>query len=239
MALSFETFYADPGYRQFKRHLFNFLLRKRKIAAFLGRPRGLVLEIGCGITPMSPAGSRVIVADRSLLAIKTLASNHRLPAVLDICTLGLRNAAVGTVVCSEVLEHVGDDQEALKEIHRVLTDCGTLILTVPIHQHYWRQDDEIVGHRRRYDPRVLEADLTRIGFTVLKRAKVGSLLERYLTLAAVGTFLRKPSSSFCESRWGLLMFSAANRAAARVLQLAALVSPERFNSIELFYCRKN
>ena len=41
-------------------------------------------------------------------------------AVLDIKCLGIRGNTVGTVICSEVLEHVDQDGPAIEELQRVL-----------------------------------------------------------------------------------------------------------------------
>ncbi|MCK4284543.1 MAG: class I SAM-dependent methyltransferase [Candidatus Brocadiae bacterium] len=50
----------------------------------------------------------------------------------DISTMPtVRTESYDLVVACDVLEHVQDDQSALKEIHRVLKPLGTAVLTVP------------------------------------------------------------------------------------------------------------
>lgn len=51
--------------------------------------------------------------------------------VLDLERLALRAESIDTVVCSHVLEHL-DDEAALAEIFRVLTNRGLCLLMVPI-----------------------------------------------------------------------------------------------------------
>lgn len=55
----------------------------------------------------------------------------------DVQALGIRDASVDVVLCTEVLEHVPDPQRAIDEMYRVLVPGGQLLLTTrflfPIH----------------------------------------------------------------------------------------------------------
>lgn len=59
--------------------------------------------------------------------IDTVCSGEDLPFLPD---------SAGTVICSEVLEHVPEFLKVIKEIHRVLMDDGVLVLTTPFAYHY-------------------------------------------------------------------------------------------------------
>ena len=50
----------------------------------------------------------------------------------DICNLPFKSNSFDFVLCNHVLEHIYDDNKAMKEIHRVLKKNGTAILQVPI-----------------------------------------------------------------------------------------------------------
>ncbi len=50
---------------------------------------------------------------------------------LNIEDINVPNASINTVICNHVLEHV-DDLKALSEIHRILSDDGRLVVSVPI-----------------------------------------------------------------------------------------------------------
>ena len=52
-------------------------------------------------------------------------------------------------LCLEVLEHIEDDQRAVREIHRVLRPDGLLIAAVP-YTYYWPQYLKLLGHFRHY-----------------------------------------------------------------------------------------
>lgn len=215
------------------------MLRKRKIDLLLKRSPSPILDIGSGIAPMAPSGTRVLLGDCSLTAMSVMRREGYLSAVLDIRNLGIKTGAVATVVCSEVLEHIDDDHRAITEIHRVLHPDGRLILTVPLHRHYWGRDDEIAGHHRRYVPGTLTGVLRSYGFEVLRADKVGSLFERLLTLTITVAFVKSDKSIPSFGSPFMSFFILFNRLVAAFLDLAALVSPQRLNSIALLYCRKN
>ncbi len=48
-------------------------------------------------------------------------------------TLPFGDKVFDKIVCSEVLEHVLDDEQAVRELHRVLKDDGELAVSVPSH----------------------------------------------------------------------------------------------------------
>src|SRR5207248_5823327 len=135
MTADFTVFYENPNYRQYKRHLFNYLLRKRKIGAFLRQARSPILDIGGGIAPMAPDGSDAYLSDYSFTAMKVMRRDGHRSIVLDVQNLGIKTNSIATVICSEVLEHIDQDAQAIREIHRVLRPDGRLILTVPLHHH--------------------------------------------------------------------------------------------------------
>lgn len=76
-----------------------------------------------------------------------------------------REAPPGTfdvVVCSEVLEHIPEDREALKNLRKV---CGRyLLVTVPAGPI--RATDKFMGHVRHYSREDLEEKVRSAGFAV-------------------------------------------------------------------------
>lgn len=77
-------------------------------------------------------------------------------------------AAVDTVVCLNVLEHVEDDKTALDNLRSALTPGGRLILLVPNLPWAYGSIDRLAGHRRRYEKEGLSALLKKADFTVDK-----------------------------------------------------------------------
>jgi SAM-dependent methyltransferase len=66
------------------------------------------------------------------------------------------------VICSEVLEHIEDDQKAIQTLYNLLNPGGTLIVTVPFLQKHWSVHDEFSGHVRRYEPGEMEKKVKNV-----------------------------------------------------------------------------
>jgi len=67
----------------------------------------------------------------------------------------------------DVLEHIKDDELALKNIHKSLVKKGNIILTVPSHMWLWNRDDAIAGHKIRYTKKTLIKKLESNGFEIV------------------------------------------------------------------------
>jgi glycosyltransferase involved in cell wall biosynthesis/phospholipid N-methyltransferase len=71
-----------------------------------------------------------------------------------------------TVVCLNVLEHVGDPLISLKNIHSALAPGGRAVIYVPQGQGLYSSLDEVLGHRCRYSRSALTQELESAGFVV-------------------------------------------------------------------------
>lgn len=135
-----------------------FLLRRDAVLRRLrAMPRGRVLEIGCG------AGS--LLADLAKLgfdctAVETAPAARELAArmLADLPGIVVHDAVrdewagrFDYLLSFEVLEHIDDDDGALKGWMRCLRPGGRLLLSVPAHAKRWTATDTWAGHVRRYD----------------------------------------------------------------------------------------
>ena len=78
------------------------------------------------------------------------------------------------LVCAfEVLEHMEDDEAAVRQWTARLRPGGWLMLSVPAHQSRYGPFDELVGHFRRYDPAGMTALLTACGLTDIEIRQYG------------------------------------------------------------------
>jgi cyclopropane fatty-acyl-phospholipid synthase-like methyltransferase len=91
----------------------------------------------------------------------------------DVTKLPLKDAYFDRVICSEVLEHIPDDHQAVWELKRVLKDDGRLAISVPTYfseSIYWKLSREYShqpgGHVRKYRAREIIALLQEHGFHV-------------------------------------------------------------------------
>ena len=69
----------------------------------------------------------------------------------DICALPFENEAYDLIFCNHVLEHIPDDQKAMKELYRILKKGGTLIAQVPLDENREAtfEDDSITDKKER------------------------------------------------------------------------------------------
>jgi 2-polyprenyl-3-methyl-5-hydroxy-6-metoxy-1,4-benzoquinol methylase len=82
-------------------------------------------------------------------------------------SLPFKDKSFDRIICSEVLEHVDDDQQVTSELIRVLKDDGVLAVSVPTYYTeaiFWRLDKNYShpgGHIRKYRAKGIKALLAR------------------------------------------------------------------------------
>jgi SAM-dependent methyltransferase len=153
-----------------------YLARRRIITTLLLTlhlpPSSRVLEIGCGCganlreirTHFDAYGG-----DSDITACRI--SNKKLPgriATFDAHRLPFADSVFDAVLVLDALEHLEDDRAALLEVHRVLTEKGVAIITVPCFPVLWWRHDIAEEHRRRYTKKSLTDAAHKAGFRVEK-----------------------------------------------------------------------
>jgi SAM-dependent methyltransferase len=73
----------------------------------------------------------------------------------------------------EVLEHIENDLEALRQWSRYLKRGGNILLSVPAHQKKYGKSDELVGHLRRYERSQILRLLEDAGYSDIKMINCG------------------------------------------------------------------
>lgn len=77
----------------------------------------------------------------------------------------------------DVLEHIEEDEQVLRQMHGALKPSGVLLLTVPQHAWLWSPVDDYACHIRRYSAKEIHAKVEGTGFEVLRSTSfVSSLL---------------------------------------------------------------
>lgn len=252
----FEEFFIRDSYVTLKNYLYNYLERKRAIGRRLAQaPRGRVLEVGSGLSPIVTDRDDVIYSELSFRAMQELRRIQKRGrfVVADGTKLPFADGVIDQVVCSEVLEHVENDQAAITELSRVLKPAGTAYITVPHKRAYYGLDDRYVRHFRRYEIPEMQEKLERGGLRLARMQKVLGPLEKatmwtvVATLSAVERTTRRDEKPPQSSRSlagkvlrGALrpVFKYTHRAYALLARADAAVMPRSLAAVILFEAEK-
>ena len=113
--------------------------------------------------------------------------------------------AFDIVACGEVLEHVKDDDKAVKCFNKVLKLGGECVITVPCNPKLWSLEDEWVGHVRRYRAKELRELLLRNGFRINKMRYFGfPLIRLYFMIFKSAVLENKVTSNKMSSKSKIL-----------------------------------
>jgi len=150
--------------------------------------KGSVLDAGCGTGHLAlrllEKGHPVVCIDpepEMVSLTRKLLSHRGFNADVfqgDICTWQAQQGPPGrfdNIVCIDVLEHIEDDEMALKQLHEQLNDQGRLILVVPAFAKLHGRRDRRIGHWRRYDKGTLMTRLHSLGYQVIAKRYWGIL----------------------------------------------------------------
>ena len=155
---------------------------RRRVVAALARaasPRAArVLDAGCGQGELLETLVRALpgsIVDGADVSEQSVADSRRRNPSRDLFTMDLsaadfervhsaRLGAYDLVVCSEVVEHIGDDAGAVRNVKQLMAPGGHLIVTVPGGK--MSRFDRAIGHHRHYRARDLRSLLVGAGLDV-------------------------------------------------------------------------
>ena len=148
-----------------------------EIAAYLG---DLVVEVGCGLGNITHEllahDKRVIALDHAPHYIEAMRRDFGgnsqiafvLMDILDPASHTLASARPDSVICLNVLEHIVEEEVALRNMRAILPVGGRLVLLVPAHPWLYGRMDRELGHVRRYNRRHLAEVVEAAGFVPVR-----------------------------------------------------------------------
>jgi SAM-dependent methyltransferase len=102
----------------------------------------------------------------------------------------------------DVLEHIGDDVGALREVARVLAPGGRMVATVPANPWMWGAQDEVSHHFRRYTKSGLRTAIAAGGLELERITHFNTLL--FPPIAAIRLLRRlRPADGEAQSDFGM------------------------------------
>jgi ubiquinone/menaquinone biosynthesis C-methylase UbiE len=129
----YEDLYERGSFNNPAEEIYN-ALRIQIISEMLKNYKGNMLIVGCGRgKDLSIASSfqRIYAFDLSFNAVRQISDKGGALFVGDALDLPFPANYFSIIVCSEVLEHIPDFKQAIREFHRVLKKEGVLIVSSP------------------------------------------------------------------------------------------------------------
>lgn len=162
-------------------------LLMKKVEPFLGKS---ILEVGSGIgtytEQFANLGSinTVVALEQEADFCDFLRSKQN--RHISVCCLSVEdfiksskhinhNWNTDTVVMMNVLEHIKDDEEILRELSRALPAKGRIILITPARQFLFSVLDENYGHYRRYDKRTISNLARKLDLNIVENSYFNTL----------------------------------------------------------------
>jgi SAM-dependent methyltransferase len=166
-------------------HFIDVWTRRSMLARLGPLPAGpAIVDLGCS-TGYLLEDLRVEYPDAQLTGVDLVASGLRkahegVPDArllqADVCALSLEDESVDAAVSANLLEHVPDDQLALRELRRVLRPGARGVLVVPAGPSTYDYYDRFLGHERRYARGEMASKALGAGLEVIDDLHLGSVL---------------------------------------------------------------
>ena len=139
-----------------------------------------IVDVGCGVGGMLPELARFgrpigVDADPGSVEICRERGFHH-SFVGGGSELPLRSESHDLVTLFDCLEHLEDDEGALREVHRVLRPGGHAFFSVPAYQFLFSNNDRVAHHVRRYTRGELVRKARAAGLQVKKATYVNFVL---------------------------------------------------------------
>ncbi|MFN4179620.1 MAG: class I SAM-dependent methyltransferase [Armatimonadota bacterium] len=202
----------------------------RSLIQHFWKPRAnpaLILDLGCGtggsFSLLCNWGT-VVGLDTSSVALNFARKRGMKNLLLgDAQLLPFSENCFDLVAVLDVLEHLEDDCQALREIWRVLKPRGAVVFTVPAFMSLWSVHDIALAHKRRYLFCEIHDKVVQAGFKLLHLSyAICPLLPTVFVFRKIQNLLmrnKEPATALIE------LPEPLNRFLIALLQLEAALLP--------------
>jgi len=130
----------------------------------IGPGNGLFLE------NLSLKGFSGEAVDISKKAVETIEGSTNLSNRVTVCQCDFMKISAekkyDVIFCFEVLEHLRDDEAALRKIKKLMKPGGQFMFSIPAHMKLWTKIDEEKGHFRRYEKKEIQDKLDKLDLKI-------------------------------------------------------------------------
>jgi dolichol-phosphate mannosyltransferase len=143
-----------------------------------------ILDIGCGSSRILQSLPQAVGLDMQIRKLRWLRAPGRQLVQGSLSELPFGDRTFDAVICSEVIEHIPRDEIDLRDMVRVLTPGGTLVLGTPDYGRWiWRALEGLykkvfpqgyaTEHINPYTRREMRQEIERLGLVVMDLQYVG------------------------------------------------------------------
>ena len=125
--------------------------------------RGRLVDIGCGSKPYKSLLAPYISEHVGVDVESTAHGTSEIDIFSDAYKIPLESGSFDSAVCTAVLEHLEEPEQALRECHRILKPGGVAIYSVPFIWHLHEEPRDFY----RYSKYGLEYLFGKVGFEIL------------------------------------------------------------------------
>jgi SAM-dependent methyltransferase len=184
----------------YERHIKNqknhwwFSVRRNLISSFIGRysnkKKLKILDYGCGsgtnIVSLTRFG-RVYAYEKDKKTADYLISCYKKNKKVSIIKKLNNSIKYDYILLADVLEHIRDDELALKKLKKLLNSDGKILITVPAYNFLFSKKDVVLKHFRRYGYYEIK-NLVSKNFNILRITFFNTLL--FLPIALITIILK-------------------------------------------------
>lgn len=173
---SYDPEYFAPLFAAEERHFWfrarNALIGALARKALAGRSASRLLEIGCGTGNVlralrsSAPGGTLVGMDLFIEGLHIARRRVDAPLVQADVSRAPFDAGFDLIGLFDVIEHLPEDEQVLRDAAALLAPGGTLLVTVPAFPSLWSYFDEAAHHVRRYRRAELGKKLAAAGLQV-------------------------------------------------------------------------